>query len=80
MFPQTRKEHRQARRAADRRRARAQRDLHRLVRETRRTAETGALLARASLVELGAETLRHLTAGLNAYARKAGGERPPPRP
>jgi hypothetical protein len=62
MLPRSRKEHRQARRAANRRGAAAQRDLHHLAHETRRTAKTGAIVARASLLELGAQTLTRLVA------------------
>ncbi|MGW4967279.1 hypothetical protein ACWEPL_59570 [Nonomuraea sp. NPDC004186] len=64
MSAQTRKEHRQVRRAAELRRAEAQRELHRFGRETRRAGKTSLILVRAGLAELSARSLTKLAARL----------------
>jgi len=72
-LPRTRREHRQARRAAEGRRAGAQREINQLQREARRelrtvrrAAETATIVGRARLAELAARGLSGLVTRLRA--------------
>jgi hypothetical protein len=69
--PRTRREHRQARTAAEQRLATAQRELHQLsrqvqrdLRSVRRHGETTAIVARSNFAELAVKSINRLTANL----------------
>jgi hypothetical protein len=69
--PRTRREHRQARTAAEQRLTTAQRELHRLsrqvqrdLRSVRRHGETTAIVARSDFAELAVRSINRLTANL----------------
>lgn len=71
--PRTRREHRQARTAAEQRLAGAQRELHQLARQVqrdlrtvRRHGETTAVVARSNPAELAVQGIARLTAGLRS--------------
>jgi len=71
-LPRTRREHRQTRRDAERRRAGAQREIKQLqcgvrhdLRTVRRSAETATIVGRARLAELAARSLAGLAARLH---------------
>ncbi|MET0493444.1 MAG: hypothetical protein ABW000_09985 [Actinoplanes sp.] len=59
-LPYTRREHRQTRRDAERRRILAQREIKQLQRGVRRSAETVTIVGRARLAELAARGLTEL--------------------
>ena len=70
-LPHTRREHRQIRREAERRRGGAQREIKQLQRDARhdlrtvrRSAETATAVGRARLAEFAARALAGLAAGL----------------
>ncbi|KPI09205.1 Pentachlorophenol monooxygenase [Actinobacteria bacterium OK074] len=71
--PRTRREHRQARTAAEKRLATAQRELHQLsrqvqrdLRSVRRHGETTAIVARSNFAELAVQSINRLTAGFRS--------------
>lgn len=65
-IPRTRREHRQARAAAQRELDQLQRQARRGLRALRQEGETAAIVAGSTLIELGVRGINRLAAGLRA--------------